>query len=132
MTNDPIKRIEYDKRYNEKHREEIKARRRLYMREWRKNNLDKIIASDIKWRQKKENKNTIKECQHQWKINNKEKYIAQKKLTNRVYLGIIIKPPTCEHCGKVTLLHGHHNDYNKPFDVVWLCPSCHGQMHRRA
>ena len=59
MTNDPIKRIEYDKRYNEKHREEIKARRRLYMREWRKNNLDKIIASDIKWRQKKENKNTI-------------------------------------------------------------------------
>jgi hypothetical protein len=26
-------------------------------------------------------------------------------------------------------LHAHHDDYSRPLDVVWLCPSCHRQHH---
>jgi hypothetical protein len=47
---------------------------------------------------------------------------------NRAKRNGLIPPPTiCEDCGKGGLLHGHHEDYSKPLDVNWLCPSCHGK-----
>jgi len=33
---------------------------------------------------------------------------------------------TC-HCGKVG--HGHHEDYSKPLDVIWLCGEHHKERH---
>jgi hypothetical protein len=38
----------------------------------------------------------------------------------------------CEQCGaKPTQqnLNGHHDDYSKPFEVRWLCASCHAKLH---
>ena len=56
---------------------------------------------------------------------------ARKKLQNAVAAGTVIKPTACQRCSAVTLLHGHHHDYSKPLDVEWLCPVCHGAVHRR-
>jgi len=43
--------------------------------------------------------------------------------------GIMIRPQTCEKCGKKTKIVGHHPDYKKPLDVIWLCNSCHRNLH---
>jgi len=52
---------------------------------------------------------------------------------NRARRKGIIKPPEkCEQCHKVGLLHGHHRDYTKQLDVIWLCPSCHGKARKEA
>ncbi len=50
-----------------------------------------------------------------------------------VYKAVVskrLKPKPCEICGlssQFTL--AHHRDYSKPYDVNWLCPSCHMKVH---
>src|SRR3990167_10496865 len=58
-----------------------------------------------------------------------QKERARQKLRYAVWTGKVIKPEYCERCAKKGLLHGHHHDYSKPFEVQWLCSICHGLAH---
>lgn len=63
----------------------------------------------------------------------------QKATAYRVYgaaraKGEIVRPDTCTICGvkpEPRLMQGHHVDYSKPLDVVWVCSSCHALIHHR-
>lgn len=44
--------------------------------------------------------------------------------------GLLVRPDSCAKCGRVTVVDGHHEDYLRPFDVQWLCRSCHFREHR--
>lgn len=41
-----------------------------------------------------------------------------------------IEPLPCFVCGGKA--EGHHPDYSRPRDVVWLCPEHHRQLHKEA
>ena len=41
----------------------------------------------------------------------------------------IMKPKYCSNCGEGGCLHGHHDDYSKPLEVVWMCAICHKAFH---
>lgn len=48
--------------------------------------------------------------------------------------GLIIAPDRCVRCGRIGgsetgRVEGHHEDYTKPLDVVWLCTCCHSIRH---
>ncbi len=44
--------------------------------------------------------------------------------------GKLIKPDACSKCGKSWCqIQAHHEDYNKPLEVIWLCKSCHRRKH---
>lgn len=43
--------------------------------------------------------------------------------------GILERLPTCEHCGRFRYTVAHHDDYQNPLDVRWLCRPCHGKWH---
>jgi len=45
--------------------------------------------------------------------------------------GEIMKKKNCEKCGLEKKLQGHHPDYNKPLDVVFLCHKCHEIEHKK-
>ena len=58
-----------------------------------------------------------------------EKYKARYTLRNAVRYGKIKKAP-CMMCGDKKA-HGHHEDYTKPLDVIWLCRKHHMEIHRK-
>jgi len=62
-----------------------------------------------------------------WKAGNREKYLAHKKVEYAVKVGKMVKLP-CERCGALRA-HAHHDDYSKPYDVMWLCATHHKQRH---
>ena len=61
-----------------------------------------------------------------------ERYKAQTAISNAVRDKRLIKPDTCSVCNvKPSRLHGHHEDYSKPFQVKWVCAACHKALHKR-
>ena len=56
---------------------------------------------------------------------------ARQKLNYQVKIGNIVKPSKCSICKETKRIHGHHNDYLKPLEVMWVCRQCHADIHRR-
>lgn len=55
---------------------------------------------------------------------------ARTAVGNAVRDGKLKKPSSCEKCGSTSRLHGHHEDYDKPLEVMWLCVVCHKARHK--
>ena len=80
--------------------------------EWSKNNRDKrrkyskkeYYADPIKTKARRDSSNAIRD----------------KRLI----------PGPCEVCGSLKV-EGHHDDYNKPLDIRWLCKGHHQEVHRK-
>lgn len=68
---------------------------------------------------------------HQYKIEqerkhrqaNPQKYKARQMVGNAIRDGKVLRQP-CQLCGNPKS-QAHHEDYGKPFDVVWACFKCH-------
>ena len=63
---------------------------------------------------------------------------AAKITDNAIRYGYIINPHICEECGCTDSYHkngasdiqAHHDDYNHPLKVRWLCQKCHFEWHK--
>lgn len=54
---------------------------------------------------------------------------AHHLVNEAIWKGFLVRT-ACERCGSdKQTSHGHHEDYAKPLDVVWLCPRCHKALH---
>lgn len=83
-------------------------------------------------RYKTENPEKYKKYAHQkneWSKKNSHKKNANAKVQRALFNGVIIKPRECESCGMDKKLEAHHEDYNKPLEVIWLCIECHNKRH---
>jgi len=56
---------------------------------------------------------------------------ARKAIENALKDGRMTRPSNCSECGAGGRIHGHHEDYSKKFEVIWLCCRCHGLRHRK-
>jgi len=58
--------------------------------------------------------------------------MTQKFLFKKVFIirSKKITKGSCDECGINENVHGHHDDYLKPFDVRWLCAAHHSQWHK--
>lgn len=60
-----------------------------------------------------------------------EKEAAIKAVKYAIDKGVLIRPESCSECGTAGEVQGHHEDYTKQLDVMWLCRACHMKRHRR-
>jgi len=58
----------------------------------------------------------------------KQKNAAQ-KVGRAIAYGVMKRKP-CVICGS-SKTEGHHQDYDKPYDVIWLCPEHHRRLHHK-
>lgn len=64
-----------------------------------------------------------------WKNAHPKAVWAQQALRSAVKRGLIIQEP-CEECGSLDA-EAHHDCYDRPMDVRWLCRLHHRREHIR-
>lgn len=67
---------------------------------------------------------------NRYRAKNPEKVAAQKLMTAAIARGELVRPTACQCCGGPSKrrLDGHHPDYDKPLDVVFVCRRCHAML----
>ncbi len=60
---------------------------------------------------------------------NKHKILARIAVKRALKSGALIREP-CRNCAWPKT-EGHHTDYSRPLDVIWLCTSCHRLEHSK-
>lgn len=129
---DPIGQIEKQKAYKKANRAKINMRRA----KWILNNYSKHLAELKRYRDKHRGLNVEKKrkaaIDRLERLKRNPEFLfkksSRKKLARAVEKGLITKWP-CEVCGDEKA-EAHHEDYNKPLDVKWLCKKHHMVLHR--
>jgi hypothetical protein len=131
---------ETKKTWEEKNPDKVKAmKQRDYQKnkekcdernkKWHLKNPEKRKEYDKKYRLK----DSVKELRRAWyKAQEYHKTVeqkARKALYYAVKVGEIVRPTTCSRCKEEGYIEGHHYDYSKPLDVIWLCKKCHAKEH---
>ena len=66
----------------------------------------------------------------EWQRRNPQKLAAIVKVYRAVKANKIKRPNCCSLCGCTNRkISAHHENYSKPYEVVWLCQSCHMLRH---
>jgi ribosomal protein S27AE len=94
----------------------------------RDKNLEKIRAYDRERAKNIKRIKASKEITRNWSQEDKRRSIAHSAVSRAIKNGILAKA-ACFRCGDTKSL-AHHEDYDKPLDVIWLCQPCHKQRHK--
>lgn len=60
---------------------------------------------------------------------NPKKRACHEAVRHALVDGELVNPGVCETCDTATKLYAHHDDYDRPLDVSWLCFTCHVNWH---
>jgi predicted nucleic acid-binding Zn ribbon protein len=57
--------------------------------------------------------------------------VKARNLVNYYLLAGRLERLPCMKCGSTERVEAHHEDYNKPLDIVWLCPFHHRERENQ-
>jgi hypothetical protein len=92
--------------------------RRDYNRQWLKENPERVAASRAAEKKRRKERGAYSKP-------DPVKARARSLLNRAVRRGDVIRPSACSRCGADGPVEGHHPDYDRPLEVVWVCVSCH-------
>lgn len=125
----PYKNREDHERYHREYRakKDIKEKKKIYNKAYRIINRKKLLdyaKAYYKNYDKTEKGREVRlRANQKQRIVNCEKVLARRKLNHAIEYNRITKKP-CRDCGNLKV-EGHHPDYSKPLEVIWLCRRCH-------
>ena len=93
--------------------DEVRRCGRNHIKRWRKRNRKRSREIDKRARKK-----------------HPERQVARLALFKAIAKGKITRPEFCSRCDNKKP-QGHHPDYDKPLEVIWLCIDCHYKEHRK-
>lgn len=94
------------------------------VKEHREKNIERVRAYD-----RARGSRQTDDYRRENRIKYPKKYLAKSRVNNALRDGRLSKKSSCSECGSGRAIHGHHDDYNKPLEVRWLCAACHRQWH---
>lgn len=94
----------------------------------REKNIDRIRAYDRERGKNKDRMAKANVISSQWRNEDKRRVKAHNAVARAVKSGKLVSSP-CVRCASEKSL-AHHEDYDKPLEVVWLCQPCHKQRHK--
>jgi hypothetical protein len=93
--------------------------------DWKKKTADKA-AYMREWKAKNPTRMTL--LKKRWLENNPQRAKVKDAVKYALKTGKLTRLP-CFVCGELKS-QGHHPDYSRPLDVVWLCKPHHDEVHR--
>ena len=63
----------------------------------------------------------------EWYERNRDRLKVRDRVRYALKVGKLVKQP-CAECGELEV-EGHHPDYSRPLDVIWLCRKHHMEIH---
>jgi len=78
------------------------------------------------------NRTKVNAIKNEWSKRNRDKRNANQKLSRAILAGVILRASVCDLCSAGGRIEGHHPDYSKPLEVLWLCGACHRKIHKIA
>lgn len=148
-------RKEYRRQYYIEHREEIRKKQAEYyeknkekikkkIRDRRQNNGEEVRRKEREYwsenRERKKIKDRKYRLSHKKEINAsrrkrwredmafRTKHIIREQVRKAILAGEMKQSP-CEICGAEPA-EAHHDDYNKPLNIRWLCKKHHSEWHK--
>lgn len=110
------------------HFNHCKACKKIYSDAYNAKNIDVIRAKARERMRHPDRAEAIKELNKAWRDADARRRKCHLKVKAEIAAGRLVRQP-CVRCGNEKT-HAHHEDYDKPIDVVWLCAVCHKQRHK--
>lgn len=87
------------------------------------------IRKDVHDYQRDNKMNVYLSRQKTWDSREKHTKVEARRLSGAALdAGVIDRPDHCQACGCSSEEHrieAHHDDYERPLDIIWLCTPCH-------
>jgi len=73
-----------------------------------------------------------KKARERYKNGGRERALVRSKAYQAIKLGKLVRPDTCLIANGFCKgrLEGHHQNYNKVYEIIWLCHYHHFELHR--
>ena len=94
----------------------------------RNKNIEKVREYDRERGKNPHRKQARVEINRAWRNEDKRRVKCHSAVSQAIKSGELVRSP-CIRCNDVNSL-AHHEDYDKPLEVIWLCQPCHKQRHK--
>lgn len=94
----------------------------------RANALDRVAAR-VAYKSTEAGKIKLRASSKAWAVRNPKKRAAHIAVSNALRDGLLAKPTRCQTCREEKPVTAHHDNYDLPLAIPWMCVPCHAAYH---